>query len=86
MPVIKRNDTKNLSPVITLEMMRGSTDICRTLISSSPGNIKYLFSLAVMLVFRRAKPRPIPKENVTGVGSNHFNCFLISTFLFDDLK
>lgn len=50
------------SPVMRLEMIRGSTDICRTRISSSPGKDKYLISLAVILLPRREKPRPPPEK------------------------
>lgn len=50
------------SPVMRLEMIRGSTDICRTRISSSPGKDKYLISLAVILLPRREKPRPTPEK------------------------
>lgn len=54
-------------PVITLEVMRGSTKHCSIRSSSSPGKVKYFLSLAVMLVDRSAKPRPRPQRNITKV-------------------
>jgi len=65
MPEIQLNRAEMcLSPAITLEIMRGSTNICRSLIRSSPGKVKYVTSLADILMWRKAKPVPIPQRKI----------------------